>query len=815
MKSSAVRPKDDFSSSEDLSTIDEHDETLRVLSRASAPRQLAVMLKISFLRKFRAPTVWMELGLPLLFFVFTCLFTSKITLKSKPLEHTTADSFIPYAAIPGPSPHYGMIPDNEKTRALLEKIPKYSISAPPNLNQEFIFFKTFDDYKDWISKNRKIDDHFYAVEWINSDADNATTNPQIRVSSNGMTVDTVPDFIRTIVAGLAEVAKSPATSNSTIWYDYAKMPMPSVSTVDSDYYLKSIIFCAVLFISPILTAGTNYGAEAESGLRDLFMFFGLLPSVNRLRFWIECFLVNFICSIPFCLVIWGMLKINFGLILLTFFLASTAFTSFTFCLVSLHPTQAMGRIVGLGTLLSVFVFVFWASFTWMHTEGGYYEKRIFSIFPQAALQYTLGHIVAGYSMDFEHINQPPGYKVSMGLIYLACETVVYYILFVIIDSCMSWKWFPAPIKWRFKKPDLDEKVPIRVCELTKRYGKKGPAAVNGISFDVSLGETLAIVGPNGAGKSTLIGLFSGAKEPTYGDIEFCGISIKNHLKTAHSIIGLCPQDNLFMNELTASEWIDTVRILRGVPDYDYTEIFAALGLDKQLRSRIGDMSGGNKRKVCLASALVGNPPIVVLDEATSGVDFTSRTRIWSLISGLKKTTVVMATHTLEECEKIADRIMVLSDGNIADLATPNELRQKFKCGYLIETEERNAEKLEAVLAKHEFTESQVELTERNASVVLPADTPNMSSILRDIDFNYLLTIQSLEEKIFSRIQASEMERLLKKDQQVDNSEGGDETVTDDTKESSRVYSSSGSSPSIDQVENESSSDTKSDDSSSA
>lgn len=813
MKSSAVRPKDDFSSSEDLSTIDEHDETLRVLSRASAPRQLGVMLKISFLRKFRAPTVWMELGLPLLFFIFTCLFTSKITLKSKPLEHTTADKFIPYAAIPGPSPHYGMIPDDERTKELLKKIPKYSIAAPADLEKEFIFFKTFDDYKSWISKNRKIDDHFYAVEWVNSGEDNATTNPQIRVSSNGMTVDTVPDFIRTIVAGLAEVAKSPAESNSTIWYDYAKMPMPSVSTVDSDYYLKSIIFCAVLFISPILTAGTNYGAEAESGLRDLFMFFGLLPSVNRLRFWIECFLVNFICSIPFCLVIWGMLKINFGLILLTFFLASTAFTSYTFCLVSLHPTQGMGRTVGLGTLLSVFVFVFWASFTWMHTEGGYYEKRIFSIFPQAALQYTLGQIVAGYSMDFEHINEPPGYKVSMGLTYLACQTVVYYILFVIIESCMNWKWFPAPIKWSFKKPDLDQKVPIRVCELSKRYGKKGPDVVNGISFDVSLGETLAIVGPNGAGKSTLIGLFSGALEPTGGDIEFCGISIKEHLKTAHAIIGLCPQDNLFMNELTAVEWIDTVRILRGVPDYDYSEIFAALGLDKQLRSRIGDMSGGNKRKVCLASALVGNPPIVVLDEATSGVDFTSRTRIWSLISGLKRTTVVMATHTLEECEKIADRIMVLADGNIADLATPNELRQKFKCGYLIETEERNVEALEYVLAKHDFTESQVELTERNASVVLPADTPNMSAILRDIDFNYLLTIQSLEEKIFSRIQASEMEKLLKKDQQVDNSEGGDETVTDDTKQSSRVYSSSGSSPSIDQVENESSSDTKSESSS--
>ena len=809
--SSQVAPDYGYSSDEDLSNLDESHRQLKVMKSSSPPRQLAVMLKISFLRKFRAPTIWMELGLPLLFFVFVCLFTSKITLKSKPLENTTADQIIPYAAIPGPSPHYGMIPDNKNTRELLNKIQKYTIAPQGSINitGDFIFFKDFDEYKQWISQNRKIDDHFYAIEWVNSNETNATTNPDFRLSSNGMTVGSVPDFVRTVVAAAADVHKLPTQTTSNVYYDFAKMPMPSVNTVDSDYYLKSIIFCAVLFISPIITAGTNYGA---GGLRDLFVYFGLSPSVNRLRFYIECFTVNFVCSIPFALVIWGILKINVGLLILTFFLSSGAFTSFTFFLVSLHPTQTMGRIVGLGVLLSVFVFVFWASFTWMHTEGGYYEKRIFSIFPQAALQYTLGQIVAGYCLGFDQINQPPGYKVSMGLIYLACETVVYYLLFVLVDSCMSWKWFPAPIKWGYKKPKSDDISPIVVQGLVKQYGKD-TYAVNDVSFEVPLGETLAIVGPNGAGKSTLIGLLSGSKEPTLGDIQYCGTSIRKYLKTAHHLIGLCPQDNLFMNELTAAEWIETVAVLRGEPDFDYSEIFRALGLDKQLRSRIGDMSGGNKRKVCLASALVANPPIVILDEATSGVDFTSRTRIWSLISGLKNTTVIMATHTLEECEKIADRIMVLSDGQIADLATPNELRQKFKCGYLIETEDHNADRLQKALTAHNFTEP-VEVSDRNASVVLPADTPNMSNILRDLDFTYLLTIQSLEEKIFSRIQAKEMAELLKKnrDEDSDLDKGtGDETI------SSQGLStdSTASAASIDQVESKDSSDSTSDYSSSS
>jgi ABC-2 type transport system ATP-binding protein len=105
----------------------------------------------------------------------------------------------------------------------------------------------------------------------------------------------------------------------------------------------------------------------------------------------------------------------------------------------------------------------------------------------------------------------------------------------------------------------------------------------------------------------------------------------------------------------------------GEPDFDCSELIAALGLESQLTGGIGGMSGGNKRKVCLVSALLGSPAIVILDEATSGVDFTSRTRIWSLIADLKDTTVIMATHTLEEWEKIADRIMVLAEARSPSL----------------------------------------------------------------------------------------------------------------------------------------------------
>jgi ABC-type multidrug transport system ATPase subunit len=243
---------------------------------------------------------------------------------------------------------------------------------------------------------------------------------------------------------------------------------------------------------------------------------------------------------------------------------------------------------------------------------------------------------------------------------------------------------------------------------------------------------------------------------------FGGRDITIDIRAMHALVGYCPQDNVFMNELNAPEWIHALCVLRGIPDFDYSEVFAALGLDGQMTGRIGSMSGGNKRKVCLASALIGNPAIVILDEATSGVDFTSRTRIWSLISGLKETTVIMATHTLEECEKIADRIMVLSEGAVSVCDTPTALRQRFRCGYLIETDEGKAEQLKAVVKLHGLDSEAVELAEGRAQIVISAEEHGvLGGLLKDITFGYLMSIQNLEEKVFSHIQEQEMSLLHK------------------------------------------------------
>jgi ABC-type multidrug transport system ATPase subunit len=722
-----------------------------------------VMLKISFIRKFRAPTIWLEVALPAMFFVFVCLFAGETKLWTDPAPSPEQDEYIPFTKVPGPAPQYGMIPDNANSHLIIHALQATAIAldSPAAIEQSISYFQNFDDYNSWIQQNRKVEDTFYAVEWQNSEPPDFA-RVKLRLSTNGLTVDSLPDFVRNVASAFLAVGHGIAAP--TVFFNYSPLPSDTVFRTDEWEIVELIIFSTVLFIPPILTAATNYGTEAESGLRDLFMLYGLSLGANRVRWYAECFIVSFVLSIPFAIALSAIMGISFGLLLIHFLLSSSSIVSFAFALIALQPTQALGRVVGLGTLMVFFVVFFWALFSWLYTDQGYWEKRILSIFPSAAIPYTMGQIVSGHCISLANVEFPDHYSVRMGFAYMAIETVVYYIVFVLAENLKATKWFKAPVRWGKGKAN-DEIGKIAVDGLIKIYGDV--TALDKISFSVDPGETLAIIGPNGAGKSTLLAIMAGCRSSSGGHIAFAGLDITEDIGEMHSVVGYCPQENLFMNELNAPEWIHSLCVLRGIPDFDYSEIFSALGLNEQVTGRIGSMSGGNKRKVCLASALIGNPAIIILDEATSGVDFTSRTRIWSLISGLTEAMVIMATHTLEECEKIADRIMVLSEGTVAVCDTPNALRREFKCGYLIETEELNGEQLRAVIQQHGLDASAIEITDERARVVISAEEHGvLGGLLKDISFKYLMSIQNLEEKVFAHIQEQEMARLQRRDSAI-------------------------------------------------
>jgi ABC-type multidrug transport system ATPase subunit len=743
---------------------------LRILPGSAFWRQVWVLLKISTFRRFRAATLWLELALPLLFLLMATMFAERMTMWSDPIEHPSIDQVIPFEAVrlelPGGDPHYGMIPQNSYTESLFRNIDEARyLGAELSIMGTSRYFSSFSEFSEWVEDTRETEEHFYAIEWANSVESSRFTDAKLRISSYGLTADSLPDFFRATTVGLLHTYSDFLVTNISLVY----APLPSQPVLvdimtNLEGSVETVLFCTVLFIPTILTAATYYGLEAETSLRDMFIANGASFRANRVRWWLDSFLFNFVLSIPFSISVHFLLEIDFWLLFVFYILATACIVSWTFGLVSLYPTQGMGRVVGLGTLMIFLVVYFWGLFTWLPTDGGYYEKRILSIFPTAAIPYTLAQMVWGSCLDFSQIGGPSKYPVCMGFVYMGVEAIVYYILFIIGDSCIRSKWFPASILWSSKKEkeDQEDSSRIEVKDLRRNFGEI--RAVDGVNFNVECKEVLAVVGPNGSGKSSLLSMLAGCGHVSSGSIKFFGIDGCRDLSELHRMIGYCPQENILMDQLKANEWVETLCALRGFVNYDYRDIFETLGLNEQLRSRIGEMSGGNKRKVSLAAALICSPAVVILDEATSGVDFTSRTRIWSLISSLKNTTVIMATHTLEECEKIADRIMVMGDGHISNLATPNELRQIFKCGYLIETEEEHGSELGEIINRHGYS-SEVEVRESRAFVVIPSsdDSHKLTNILKEFSFSYLLSIQNLEEKIFSHVQDHELEMLLRKE----------------------------------------------------
>lgn len=273
------------------------------------------------------------------------------------------------------------------------------------------------------------------------------------------------------------------------------------------------------------------------------------------------------------------------------------------------------------------------------------------------------------------------------MMWLGIDTILYFVLFVIFNAVRPRPFGNAPLKigelftregWRKiflkKKNSLkvanSSEVILNLEEVTKKYDKKNKA-IDEVSFDVKRGEVIVMIGPNGAGKSTLINLIAGAIRPTEGEIVLHG-GLDQHN------IGVCFQDNVIINELSVKEHFELFGAYRGVhPNIlsSSTEYFASnMQLSHMMSNRAGDLSGGQKRKLCIGLSLLGNPAIVLMDEPTAGVDVQARQLIWKMISGLKYTTSIVTSHALEEAEAVSSRLFIVT-------GTSTEMREKYKCGY--------------------------------------------------------------------------------------------------------------------------------------
>jgi ABC-2 type transport system ATP-binding protein len=222
---------------------------------------------------------------------------------------------------------------------------------------------------------------------------------------------------------------------------------------------------------------------------------------------------------------------------------------------------------------------------------------------------------------------------------------------------------------------------LHVDRLSKRYGER--IAVNAISFDIAQGETVGLLGPNGAGKTTVIAMISGISKPDDGAVTLGGVNLAQNANALKRRVGLVPQDLALYEELSA--WAN-LQLFGGLYGLGVSELgpranaaLALVGLADRRTDRVNTFSGGMKRRLNIAGALLHEPDLILLDEPTVGVDPQSRNAIFDNLEELKRRgkTLLYTTHYMEEAERLCDRVLILDHGRILASDTVAGFKQQY------------------------------------------------------------------------------------------------------------------------------------------
>jgi ABC-2 type transport system ATP-binding protein len=205
----------------------------------------------------------------------------------------------------------------------------------------------------------------------------------------------------------------------------------------------------------------------------------------------------------------------------------------------------------------------------------------------------------------------------------------------------------------------------------------GFKALDHVSFDIQPGEFFGLLGPNGAGKTTLISILAGLSRASSGTVKVHGCDVVSDYANARRKLGIVPQELVFDPFFTVRESLRIQSGYFGIQKNDdwIDELLASLGLADKANANMRQLSGGMKRRVLVAQALVHKPPVIVLDEPTAGVDVELRQTLWQFIAKLNKqgSTVLLTTHYLEEAEALCSRLAMLKQGRVVALANTSEL----------------------------------------------------------------------------------------------------------------------------------------------
>ena len=262
---------------------------------------------------------------------------------------------------------------------------------------------------------------------------------------------------------------------------------------------------------------------------------------------------------------------------------------------------------------------------------------------------------------------------------------------------------------------------LSIVNVTKYFDSL--KAVNNFNGELFENEIFCLLGHNGAGKTTLINMISGILDPTDGDIFYKGKSIVTNKDYLLEDIGICQQEDIFFEYLTVSEHLEYMCEIKGskANDEEVKSLINKIGLTEKSNSLCNTLSGGQKRKLCTALALIGDSNIILLDEPTSGMDPISRNAFWKFLKNYQKNKIILVTtHSLEEAEYLGDRIGIMSDGEFICCGTSSFLKSKYPCGFninlLINSDKFTEEKKKILIEEFKNYESNVHIRIASKSV---------------------------------------------------------------------------------------------------
>uniref|UniRef100_A0AAY4CUV3 P-type phospholipid transporter n=1 Tax=Denticeps clupeoides TaxID=299321 RepID=A0AAY4CUV3_9TELE len=366
-------------------------------------------------------------------------------------------------------------------------------------------------------------------------------------------------------------------------------------------------------------------------------------------------------------------------------------------------------LIGINGSISTFVMELFGN----NEIGGINDilKNVFLIFPHFCLGRGLIDMVKNQAMadalerfGENRFRSPLDWDmVGKNLFAMAIEGVVFFIITVLIQ----YRFFftPRPLNTKLRPiKDEDEDVArerhrivggagqgdiLELRQLTKVYKRKQKPAVDRLCVGIPPGECFGLLGVNGAGKTSTFKMLTGDSIVTSGEAFLAGKSILREIDEVHQNMGYCPQFDAINDLLTGREHLEFYAVLRGVPEKEVCDVadwgIRKLGLVKYADKAAGSYSGGNMRKLSTAMALIGGPPVVFLDEPTTGMDPKARRALWNCIHSVIKEgrSVVLTSHSMEECEALCTRMAIMVNGRFRCLGSVQHLKNRFGDGYTI------------------------------------------------------------------------------------------------------------------------------------